>query len=128
MHAALGTDTSYDVLCMVVSGTSIGSVVVQDPDIPRASTPKWLLEHLDQSGLAPTLPLCRAGGAVTGHGSAALSLRGARTALRDTCGLRLGTLICQNEVVPLFGDTRQQWRESNAKDLLQKLVKLWNTW
>ena len=42
---------------MVVSGTSIGSVVVQDPDIPRASTPKWLLEHLDQSGLAPTLPL-----------------------------------------------------------------------
>ena len=39
-----------------------------------------------------------------------------------------GTLQCQNEVVLLFGTTAQQWREPSARQLLQKLIELWNNW
>ncbi len=38
---------------------------------------------------------------------------------------RFETLVCQNEQVPLFGNTPEQWSHSNAVTFLRALLKLW---
>ena len=35
---------------------------------------------------------------------------------------------CQNEQLPLFGDTPEQWSTANARKFLNMLVHLWNNW
>lgn len=37
-------------------------------------------------------------------------------------------LVCQSSEVPLCGIAPGQWPEQNAKQFLQRLVKLWNDW
>jgi hypothetical protein len=39
-----------------------------------------------------------------------------------------GSLMCQNEQVPLIGDTPEQWSQRSAYELLAALVNLWKDW
>jgi hypothetical protein len=52
LHAALKTNSSYSVLCALVSATSIGSIDVQDPAIPIVNLPH-LLRQLGRSRELP---------------------------------------------------------------------------
>ena len=36
--------------------------------------------------------------------------------------------VCQNEQIPLFGDTPEQWSSSKAKEFIGMLIALWNNW
>lgn len=40
----------------------------------------------------------------------------------------IGDFMCQNEQHLLFGETPEQWNESDATLTIQKLVELWNNW
>jgi len=40
----------------------------------------------------------------------------------------LSSLICQNGVNYLFGDTEEQWNESDARIFIAESIKLWNEW
>ncbi|MCJ7570794.1 MAG: nucleotidyltransferase, partial [Candidatus Thermoplasmatota archaeon] len=37
-------------------------------------------------------------------------------------------LICQNEQLPLFGESTEQWSITNAIEFMRKLLDLWETW
>lgn len=36
--------------------------------------------------------------------------------------------VCQNEQLPLFGDTPEQWSEEEAQQFMRAMVGLWNNW
>lgn len=36
--------------------------------------------------------------------------------------------LCQNEQLPLFGNTPEQWSANSVLELLRKLIKLWEDW
>lgn len=40
----------------------------------------------------------------------------------------LQPFICQNEQTPLFGSSAEQWSTTNATQLVNDLVSLWNNW
>lgn len=40
----------------------------------------------------------------------------------------LGEFVCQNEQLPLFGSTPEQWSEDKAKSFIENLILLWNSW
>ena len=40
----------------------------------------------------------------------------------------LTNFMCQNEQLPIFGDTPEQWSISNAQRLVQAFISLWNNW
>lgn len=40
----------------------------------------------------------------------------------------LRTFVCQNRQLLLFGNTMEQWTTANAKELVDALIKLWNSW
>lgn len=40
----------------------------------------------------------------------------------------LSSFICQNEQLPLFGNTPEQWSESDATLFIAALIDLWNDW
>jgi hypothetical protein len=39
-----------------------------------------------------------------------------------------GRFVCQNEQLPLFGSSPEQWSEDRAYRFLEAMVKLWNDW
>jgi len=41
---------------------------------------------------------------------------------------RAEALVCQNEQIPLFGNSSDQWNTSRAKQFLNALKDLWETW
>lgn len=41
---------------------------------------------------------------------------------------QLSNFICQNEQMPLFGNTPEQWTTDNAKRFIRHMVDLWNNW
>ncbi len=43
-------------------------------------------------------------------------------------GVDFDGFTCQNEQLPLFGNTPEQWSIDNAKRLIQKSIELWNNW
>jgi len=43
-------------------------------------------------------------------------------------GAKFDDFVCQNEQLPLFGNTPEQWSIGSANELMQKLIKLWNDW
>lgn len=38
------------------------------------------------------------------------------------------SFICQNEQIPLFGNTPEQWTIANAQELVNALISLWSKW
>lgn len=38
------------------------------------------------------------------------------------------SLLCQNEQLPLFGDTPEQWSVNKAVELVKAFIELWKTW
>jgi len=40
----------------------------------------------------------------------------------------LGSFVCQNEQLDLFGNSPEQWSVDNAKKLIENLIKLWENW
>ena len=43
-------------------------------------------------------------------------------------GADLTSFLCQNGMVALFGDTPEQWEESQAREFLRRVAELWNSW
>jgi hypothetical protein len=43
-------------------------------------------------------------------------------------GANFSQFVCQNEQLPLFGNTPEQWSEDKARHFLEALVKLWANW
>ncbi|AKX96031.1 nucleotidyltransferase [Moorella thermoacetica] len=48
--------------------------------------------------------------------------------LKWLCQTNLSGFTCQNEQLPLFGSSPEQWSETRAQKLIESLVKLWNQW
>ena len=40
----------------------------------------------------------------------------------------LNNFVCQNEQLPLFGNTPEQWSIDSATEFIQELIELWNNW
>jgi hypothetical protein len=40
----------------------------------------------------------------------------------------LNGFVCQNEQIPLFGSSPEQWSVSDAQELINELIYLWNHW
>lgn len=40
----------------------------------------------------------------------------------------MASFVCQNEVLYLFGDTPEQWNDSDAKKFISEVIVLWNEW
>jgi hypothetical protein len=40
----------------------------------------------------------------------------------------LGGYSCRNGIIPLFGTAPEQWTETNARQLIAALARLWNEW
>jgi hypothetical protein len=51
-----------------------------------------------------------------------------RGVLEWLIGNPLPPMVCQNGLVPLFGQTPEQWTIQNATNFLNALVHLWNSW
>lgn len=49
-------------------------------------------------------------------------------ALHWIANSELDSLECQNEQLPLFGDTPEQWSKKSAIELIVALVDLWKNW
>jgi len=48
--------------------------------------------------------------------------------LKWACNVDYSQIVCQNEQLPLFGHTPEQWSEANAHQLISSLISLWNDW
>lgn len=42
--------------------------------------------------------------------------------------VNLSSFVCQNEMLPLFGTTPEQWNEKDARKFLSELISFWNAW
>jgi hypothetical protein len=40
----------------------------------------------------------------------------------------ISNFVCQNQQMPLFGTTAEQWSEESARETVKALVTLWNDW
>lgn len=40
----------------------------------------------------------------------------------------LSSFVCQNNIVDLFGDSQEQWNESDARKFINECIILWNEW
>lgn len=40
----------------------------------------------------------------------------------------ISDVVCQNEQLPLFGQSREQWSRENAENLAKQLMALWTDW